>query len=105
MREHLADSKTKLLQEMAAQLQTERDTSKDDCMDSGDLAEEIEREMSTMLSERERFRVGQFDDALGRIASRKYGLCEMCGFDVAEESPQCDAFRPALLRLPAAARA
>jgi len=55
-------------------------------MDSCDLAsEENERELSTMLSERERLKVGQIDDALRRIASLKYGLCEMCGLEVAEE--------------------
>lgn len=86
MHEYLTDSKATLLREMMAQLQTGRDTSKDHCLDSGELAaEESEREISTMLSKRERFRVGQIDDALGRIASRKYGLCEMCGFDVTEE--------------------
>ena len=55
-------------------------------MDSCDLAsEENERELSTMLSERERLKVGQIDDALRRIASLKYGLCEMCGLEVTEE--------------------
>jgi len=71
---------------MMAQLQAERDTNRDDCLDSGDLAfEENERAVSIMLSERERLRIGRIDDALGRIASRKYGLCELCGFDVTEE--------------------
>jgi DnaK suppressor protein len=55
-------------------------------MDSCDLAsEENERELSTMLSERERLKVGQIDDALRRIASLKYGLCEMCALEVTEE--------------------
>ena len=86
MHEYLTDLKTKLLREMTAQLQTGRDASRDDGMDSGDLAfEENEREVSIMLSERERLRIGRIDDAIGRIASRKYGLCEMCGFDLTEE--------------------
>lgn len=86
MHEYLTDSKTRLLREMTAQLHTERDTSRDDCMDSGDLAcEENEREISTMLSERERLRVGQIDDAIERITSQKYGLCEACGFEITEE--------------------
>jgi RNA polymerase-binding transcription factor DksA len=41
--------------------------------------------MSSMLSERERLKVGQLDDALRRIASLKYGLCEMCGLEITEE--------------------
>jgi RNA polymerase-binding transcription factor DksA len=51
-----------------------------------DLAfEENAPGLSLMLSERERLRIGRIDDAIGRIASRKYGLCEMYGFDVTEE--------------------
>ena len=84
--EYLTGTKTRLIREIATQLRTERDASRDDCMDSCDLAsEENERELSTMLSERERLKVGQIDDALRRIASLKYGLCEMCGLEVTEE--------------------
>jgi DnaK suppressor protein len=86
MHTHLTHTRARLIQEIAAQLRSERDISRDDCMDSSDLAsEESEREMSTMLSERERLKVGQIDDALRRIASLKYGLCEMCGFEVTAE--------------------
>jgi DnaK suppressor protein len=86
MHKYLTGTKTRLIREIAAQLRTERDASRDDCMDSCDLAsEENERELSTMLSERERLKVGQIDDALRRIASLKYGLCEMCGLEVTEE--------------------
>ena len=86
MHDYRTDSKTKLLREMTAQLQTGRNASRDDGMDSGDLAfEENAPGLSLMLSERERLRIGRIDDAIGRIASRKYGLCEMYGFDVTEE--------------------
>ena len=86
MHKYLTGTKTRLIREIATQLRTERDASRDDCMDSCDLAsEENERELSTMLSERERLKVGQIDDALRRIASLKYGLCEMCGLEVTEE--------------------
>jgi DnaK suppressor protein len=86
MHTHLTHTRARLIQEIAAQLRSERDISRDDCMDSSDLAsEESEREMSTMLSERERLKVGQIDDALRRIASLKYGLCEMCGLEVTAE--------------------
>ena len=86
MHEYLTDSKATLLREIKAQLQTERDASRDDCMDSADLAaEQSEREIGTMLSERERFRVGQIDDAIERLVSQKYGLCERCGFEITEE--------------------
>ena len=86
MHDYLTDSKATLLREIKAQLQTERDASRDDCMDSADLAaEQSEREIGTMLSERERFRVGQIDDAIERLVSQKYGLCERCGFEITEE--------------------
>lgn len=86
MHTYLTDTKTRLMREIAAQLRSDRDTSRDDCMDSCDLAsEENEREMSTMLSERERLKVGQIDEALRRIALLKYGLCGMCGLEVTEE--------------------
>lgn len=86
MHEYLTGTKTRLMREIADQFRTERDASRDDCMDSCDLAsEENEREMSTKLSERERLKVAQIDDALRRIASLKYGLCEMCGLDITEE--------------------
>jgi hypothetical protein len=38
MHEYLMDSKMSLLREMRAQLQAQRDISRDDCMDSGYLA-------------------------------------------------------------------
>ncbi len=86
MREYLTDTKTRLVREIAAQLRAARESSRDDCMDSCDLAsEENEREMSTMLCERERLKVRQIDDALGRIAALNYGLCEMCGLEIIEE--------------------
>jgi len=86
MREYLTDAKARLMREIAAQLRNEREASRDDCLDSCDLAyAENEREMSSMLSERERLKVGQLDDALRRIASLKYGLCEMCGLEITEE--------------------
>ncbi len=83
MHAYLTDTRTRLVREIAAQLRSERDISRDDCMDSCDLASaENEREMSTMLYERERLKVAQIDEALRRIASLKYGLCEMCGLEV-----------------------
>ncbi len=86
MDKFLADAKTRLMWEIAVRLRNERNASRDDCMDSCELAYEANaREMSTMLSERERLKVAQIDEALRRIASLKYGLCEMCGLDVTEE--------------------
>ena len=71
-------------------------------MDSCDLAfEENEREISTMLSERGRLKLGRIDDTLRRIVSPNHGLCEMCGLAIPWEAAQGDAFYPRLWRLPA----
>jgi DnaK suppressor protein len=93
MHEYLTDTKTRLMQDIAAQLRTGRDTDRDECMDSCDLAsEENDREVSTMLSARERLKLGQIDEALRRTASQTYGLCEMCGLDVTAERLQAMPF-------------
>jgi len=86
---YLTDTRTRLMREISTRYRAERETSRDDCLDSCDLAsEENEREMSTMLSEREQLKVGQIDDALRRIESLNYGLCQMCGLEVSEERLQ-----------------
>ncbi|MGO9605950.1 MAG: TraR/DksA family transcriptional regulator [Candidatus Binataceae bacterium] len=83
MLEYLTGLRTTLLRDIAAQLRTGRESSRDDCMDSCDLAsDENEREISTMLSERDRLKIAQIDDALRRIALLRYGVCETCGLDI-----------------------
>ena len=80
------EMKTKLMREIATQLRNEREGTRDECLDSSDLASvESDREVSSMLSERDRLKVGQIDDALRRIASLKYGLCETCGLEITAE--------------------
>jgi DnaK suppressor protein len=85
-RTSLTEMKTKLMREIATQLRNEREGTRDECLDSSDLASvESDREVSSMLSERDRLKVGQIDDALRRIASLKYGLCETCGLEITAE--------------------
>jgi DnaK suppressor protein len=86
MGEYLTESRNNLTREIAAQMRSQREGSRDECMDSCELAfEENAREISTMLSEREEVKLGQIDGALKRIARSEYGLCQMCGLEVAEE--------------------
>ncbi len=81
----LTDIKAKLIDESQTTLRTEREGNRDDCLDSSDLAsEESGRELSTILSTRERTKVEQIDDALRRISEGNYGLCDSCGFEIAE---------------------
>lgn len=86
MREHLADMKEKLHGEIESELRAEREGNKDEGMDTYDLAsEERDREINFILSDRERVKVKQIDDALERLDDNTYGVCESCGLEVAEE--------------------
>jgi len=81
----LIDLKARLIDESQIILRTEREGNRDDCLDSSDLAsEESGRELSTILSARERTKIEQINDALARITAGNYGLCDTCGFEIAE---------------------
>ena len=86
LREHLLEMKTRLLGEIESELKAEREGNKDEGMDTYDLAsEERDREINFILSDRERMKIRQIDDALGRIDDGSYGVCESCGLEIAEE--------------------
>jgi DnaK suppressor protein len=55
-------------------------------MDAYDLAsEERDRDISLILSDRDRAKLQAIDEALERINAGSYGICEMCELDIAEE--------------------
>jgi DnaK suppressor protein len=86
VRENLLAMKTKLLGEIDSELRAERESNKDEGMDTYDLAsEERDREISFILSDRERVKLQQIDDALERLDAGNYGVCESCGLEIAEE--------------------
>ena len=86
LRERLLESKNKLLDEFESALRSERESNVDEGRDSYDLAsEERDREISSILSGREREKLKQIEDALARIADDSYGVCESCGLEIAEE--------------------
>jgi len=86
LKESLNDMKIKLRAEIASELRAEREGNKDEGMDTYDLAsEERDREINFILSDRERMKVKQIDDALERMEDGSYGVCESCGLEVAEE--------------------
>ncbi|MDO8434533.1 MAG: TraR/DksA family transcriptional regulator [Candidatus Binatus sp.] len=86
LRERLLETKNKLLDEFDSVLRTEREGNVDEGRDSYDLAsEERDREISFILSDRERVKLKQVEDALARIADNSYGVCESCGLEIAEE--------------------
>src|SRR6266478_2069076 len=86
LREQLLDTKAKLLAEIESELKAEREGNKDEGMDTYDLAsEERDREINFILSDRERVKLQQIDDALERIDDGNYGVCESCGLEIGEE--------------------
>jgi RNA polymerase-binding transcription factor len=93
LKQHLLDMKAKLLAEIDSELKAEREGNKDEGMDTYDLAsEERDREINFILSDRERVKIKQIDDALERMAEASYGVCESCGLEVAEERLQAMPF-------------
>src|ERR1039457_4492079 len=86
VREHLLETKSKLLAEMDTEQKAQREGNKDEGMDAYDLAsEERDREINFILSDRERVKLQQIDDALERLDDGAYGVCEPCGLEIAEE--------------------
>jgi RNA polymerase-binding transcription factor len=86
VREHLLETKSKLLEEMDTDQKAQRDANKDEGMDAYDLAsEERDREINFILSDRERAKIKEIDDALARLADQSYGVCEECGLEIGEE--------------------
>ncbi|MGH7836254.1 MAG: TraR/DksA family transcriptional regulator [Candidatus Binataceae bacterium] len=82
----LLEMKDKLLAEIESEAKAEREANKDEGMDTYDLAsEERDREINFILSDRERAKSQQIEDALARIAEGNYGECESCGLEIAEE--------------------
>ncbi len=85
-RENLLETKRKLLGEIDSEMRAERESNKDEGMDTYDLAsEERDREINFILSDRERVKLKQIDDALERLEDGNYGVCESCGLEIAEE--------------------
>jgi DnaK suppressor protein len=93
LKEHLLDMKAKLSVGIDSELKAEREGNKDEGMDTYDLAsEERDREINFILSDRERVKIKQIDDALGRMEEGSYGVCESCGLEIAEERLQAMPF-------------
>jgi len=54
-------------------------------MDAYDLAsEERDRDISMILSDRDRRKLLSIDEALARIKAGTYGICDECELDIAE---------------------
>jgi len=92
-RETLEAMKRQLLAEIQQDLKQGRETSKDEGMDTYDLAsEEREREINFILTDRDRGKLQAIEDALDRIDGGSYGVCESCEQEIAEGRLQAMPF-------------
>ena len=85
-RESLLAMRRQVGADIENETKTSREGQKDEGMDAYDLAsEERDRDISMILSDRDRAKLQAIDDALERINNGAYGLCESCELDIAEE--------------------
>ena len=69
-----------LIEEIARNRKVETDDLKDKIGDIYDLADnERDRQLSHILSDRDRKKLVEIDEALERIEDKTYGICEDCG--------------------------
>lgn len=78
-KEMLEDMKRQLMKEMQGRVKEESEGLKDEGRDTYDLAsDERDREINFILNDREREKLVAIDDALQRIGTKTYGICESC---------------------------
>ncbi|MDH3237622.1 MAG: TraR/DksA family transcriptional regulator [Candidatus Deferrimicrobiaceae bacterium] len=83
IREMLLKMREELVREIARR---SRETAVSGVSDIGDIldsvSEERTRELDMILTDREKQKLKQIDDALDRIEENTYGLCEECGVKI-----------------------
>ncbi len=84
-REALGSMRSQLLRNVRQDLSEGRDQTKDEGMDTYDLASDArDREISHILTDRDRGKLEAIDEAISRVEDGSYGLCEDCGAEIAE---------------------
>ena len=84
-RETLQEMRAQLLRSVRNELHEGREQTKDEGMDTYDLASDArDREINLILTDRDRDKLQAIDDALARIDDATYGVCESCESDIAE---------------------
>jgi len=84
-RETLESMRAQMLKNVQQEIQEGRDQNKDEGMDTYDLASDArDREISHILTDRDRGKLEAIDEALSRVDDNSYGLCEDCGAEIAE---------------------
>ncbi len=83
-REKLQEMRRQVLRELGEDLKEGREGGKHEGMDTYDLAsEERDREISFILTDREREKVQAIQEALDRVENGTYGICESCDAEIA----------------------
>src|SRR5438445_11291284 len=78
-REALQEMRAQLLRNVQAELHEGREQTKDEGMDTYDLASDArDREINVILTDRDRDKLQAIDDELARIDDGSYGVCESC---------------------------
>jgi len=84
-REMLLEKRLQLLRSVRQELAEGRDQTKDEGMDTYDLASESrDREINVILTDRDRGKMEAIEDALARVEDGTYGICDACEADIAE---------------------
>ena len=92
-RDTLEEMRAQLLRSVQQDLNEVRDASKDEGMDTYDLASDArDKEINLILGDRDREKVQAIDEALGRVTDGSYGICESCESEIAEARLQALPF-------------
>ena len=92
-RDTLEEMRAQLLRNVQQDLNEVRDASKDEGMDTYDLASDArDKEINLILGDRDREKVQAIDEALSRVGDGSYGICESCESDIAEARLQALPF-------------
>jgi len=92
-RDTLEEMRAQLLHSVQQDLNEVRDASKDEGMDTYDLASDArDKEINLILGDRDREKVQAIDEALGRVNDGSYGICESCEGEIAEARLQALPF-------------
>ncbi len=83
-RKQLLELRREILREIRHDLKEEREGQAAEGRDTYDIAsDERDREINLLLTDRERKKLLLVDDALQRVDSGEYGVCDECGEDIA----------------------
>ena len=90
LRKMLQEQKQTLLEKVNTNVSTSKEDLPNEVRDSADAASDYyERELAWGLSETERMRLQEVEDALERIESGDYGKCVGCGSQIS--APRLEA--------------